>query len=107
MNEQPELKGRGLGLVALIVGFPILILSGLCTGTFTIDTLGSGSPDVYGPSSVFEVLLIGAFGYVPAGMLVWAGFRARKRGTNTLSIILMSLVGLYILGIIIFFATLV
>ena len=106
MNEQPQLKGRGLGLVALIIGFPILLLSGLCTGAFAIDSLNSGPGNNYGPSNVLEALIIGAFGYVPAVMLVWAGFRARKIGSNTLSTILMVLVGLYIIGIIIFFGTL-
>lgn len=91
-QEQPELKGRALGLVALIVGIPILLLSGLCTLVLAADSLGR-------PSEIPIFFLIGAVGYVPAGMLVWAGVRIRKIGMNTLSTVLLVIVGLGLLAL--------
>ena len=93
-QEQPKLKGRALGLVALIIGIPILLLSGLCTLAFAADSLGR-------PSEIPVFFLIGAVGYVPAGLLVWAGVRIRKIGMNTLSAVLLVLVGLALLGLLI------
>ena len=81
-QEQPELKGRALGLVALIIGISILLLSGLCTLAFTADSLDR-------PSDIPIYFLFGAIGYVPACMLIWAGARIRKIGMNTFSTILL------------------
>lgn len=48
--EPQKLKGRTLGLVAVIMGLPIFLLSGMCTAAFVVDA-ASGGPDAYSPGN--------------------------------------------------------
>lgn len=92
INPEPvKLKGHALAIVALVIGIPIFLLSGLCTGFFSLDLLQGTSADLAVYVTLWEVFVIGAFGYVPAGFLIWAGLRIRKRGTNSVSTFIISI----------------
>jgi len=84
-NTAPPPPGRphwGAGAVALLViGLLILIPSGLCTGIFGVgalyDMITSSSSE--GFSILAEALLFGGIPIAIGGLLVFAGFRMRKR----------------------------
>lgn len=72
--------GAGAG-VLVAIGLLILIPSGLCTGIFGIgaiyDMITTSSGE--GFSILAEAVLIGGIPIAIGGLLVFAGFRIRKR----------------------------
>jgi len=81
--------------VAIVIIFAgaIFLLSGLCTGMFAIEagTPGSGS---YWFKNWYEAVLFGSVGFVPSGLMLWAGIRQGRRGANKISGIIFSIIGL-------------
>ncbi len=91
-DEAPPLSAntKGLAMVAMIVGAAIFLLSGGCTLMFAADG-----------NEVAAILGIGAFFYVPAALIFWAGWRLRKVGKNWLSTTLLIVVAAYV-GLVMF-----
>jgi len=77
----PKRHWTGFAITLLTIGVLILIPSGLCTGIFGVGALYdmvTSSPGE-GGAILAEALLIGGIPIAIGGLLVFAGFKARKK----------------------------
>jgi len=107
MSDEPEISEgispknskSKVSMLVIIFGVVAFLVSGMCTGNVASQTGGSGG---YGPSTIWEALAFGAFGFIPAALFIFLGWWVGKRGHNIWLNLLLILLALYMVVIILF-----
>lgn len=101
--EDASISKSKVSMLIIIIGVVAFLVSGMCTGNVASQISGSNN---YGPSSIWEALAIGAFGFVPAALFIFLGWWVSKRGHNIWLNLLLILLAIYMV-IVIFFSLLI
>jgi len=102
MNTDPNTDSHKFGKIAIIFGIVCFTLSGLCTGILAVPEYGAPRPEAGIYFMFWDIIIIGAFGFVPAAILILLGWVAKKRGSNIWLTIPIALISFW-LALVLFF----